>query len=1056
MQQPRHSSFCIVHSAFCIALALAVASARAELPSAASVISRIQSRLAVPAHTNGPTFAKAFGAYLALPLDAPPAREAEGWLALVERSLAVADPFDNSGEESVDVDMDDHTLAPFLVRLPSAEAWPAVREGLAVRADACDPTNTPPLLIALQYVFDRLAHDESAASNRLARLRAATTASDSKNAEFAFRQLERQLNRKGRMPQAVESYFNSLSRRSRYVSIPSVFLRLPSDRLWQLTAPVLTNAEVSLSFTRDDDKATPPALLSLACAHAGELAAASGFSLVDHTPAGRELYETLLSRFDFASLPIPPGADDEDDGDDDDDEDVKDDEDDEDDEDDLSADDFAKLLARAQQKQPAAPRPKGYGDFTEATSRVLRGVLSRDGFPAACDFASRFPTNFFRTMEFSFSDGGAAEMDFLERFVLGSFYRTETWDAYARTAMQCGETARARAKLREVQSKASERTDLLQTRLRLAAFDDDAEAITALAREGRSALQERLGKEFSHSCLELLEDLANLLAATSNRTELAALSDFLSANEKTILKTNWGYSYYYARDRYWAALVSALEKVGLADKAFETAFGLLAGASEPGETFYGCILPLYGKAGRHQDIVNIVEGDSHFFATNALQLIKESSAIAELYAEALAKVGRGAEAAAIAREMALRWHLNQSCGDWPFRILADELEPGPFIDFMDALYAADRFEERPLIWKAEVLRRAGRLDEAEAVARKAVEVDPTDGETRAGDRIRSYVVLADILDARGSAKEAAFLRGAVKAVRLAEEGDVLQECGLVRRSLAKYAEAEKFFSAAYCVQWRKAERLRELGLVEEANRHYEETFRQLPSQFGFVASLCFGCAGIFDSPGAVPIAERILTEAAAGETPAPAACFLLGMLREEQKRYGEAFEAYARATALAPDYLDAYVAQDKLRFRVRRPRADWERIQARIFALDPLGRHSEYSRYDSDSEILDWGLAKRLESEALRKLPAPDFDSLRKIVFPASAARMAEKNGKDRSSSRLFKEEEQFRLEASTRRLQSAAFINALADLVDVLMGWRDHGETMYCCASGDYDDFFF
>ena len=63
---------------------------------------------------------------------------------------------------------------------------------------------------------------------------------------------------------------------------------------------------------------------------------------------------------------------------------------------------------------------------------------------------------------------------------------------------------------------------------------------------------------------------------------------------------------------------------------------------------------------------------------------------------------------------------------------------------------------------------------------------------------------------------------------------------------------------------------RELGLVEEANRHYEETFRQLPSQFGFVASLCFGCAGIFDSPGAVPIAERILTEAAAGETPAPA------------------------------------------------------------------------------------------------------------------------------------------------------------------------------------------
>ena len=1054
MQQPRHTSLCIVHSAFCIALALAAASANAELPDAASAISRIQSRLAVPAHTNGPSFAKAFGAYLALPLDAPPAREAEGWLALVERSLAVTDPFDNCGEESsyiecwADVNVDEHTLAPFLVRLPSAEAWPAVREGLAVRADACDPTNTPPLLVALQYVFDRLAHDEPAASNRLARLHsAAATVSDSKNVESLFRQFERLLNRKGRMPQDVEAYFNGLSRRHRYVSIPSVFLRLPPDRLWPLTAPVLTN-EVSLSFTRDGDKATPSVLLSLARAHADELTASVGFSMVDHTPAGRELYESLLTRFDFASLPLP-STDDEDDGD------GEDSEDDEDDGDnDLSAEDLAKLLARAQQNQPSAPPPKGYENFKEATARVLRGVLSRDGFPAACDFASRFPTNFFQAMEFSFSDGGVAEMDFLERFVLGSFYSTETWNAFARTAMRCGETARARAKLREVQSKASERTDLLQTRLHLAAFDDDAEAIAALAREGRVALQEKLGKEFSHSCLELLQDLPKLLAATSNRTELVALSDFLLANEKTIMKTSW--SYYSHPTSYWVALVSALEKVGLADKAFETAFGLLAGASEPGETFYDCILPLYGKAGRHQDIVDIVEGDPHFFATNALQLIEKSSSITELYAEALAKVGRGAEAAVLAREMTLRWHLNQSCGDWPFRILADELEPGPFIGFMDALYAADRFEERPLIWKAEVLRRAGRLEEAEAVARKAVEVDPTDGETRAGDRIRSYAVLADILDARGSAKEAAFLRGAVKAVRLAEEGDVLQECGLVRRSLAKYAEAEKYFSAAYCVQWRKAERLRELGLVEEANRHYEETFRQLPSQFGFVASLCFGCAGVFDSPGTVPIAERILTEAAAGETPAPAACFLLGKLREEQKRYGEAFEAYARATALAPDYLDAYVAQDMLRFRVRRPRADWERIQARIFALDPLGRHSKYSRYNSDSEILDWGLAKRLESEALRKLPAPDFDSLRRIVFPASAARMAEKNGGNPSSSSLVGEEEQFRLKASTRRLQDAEFINALADLVDVLMGWRGHGETMYCCLTGDYDDFFF
>ena len=206
-------------------------------------------------------------------------------------------------------------------------------------------------------------------------------------------------------------------------------------------------------------------------------------------------------------------------------------------------------------------------------------------------------------------------------------------------------------------------------------------------------------------------------------------------------------------------------------------------------------------------------------------------------------------------------------------------------------------------------------------------------------------------------------------MRIAEEGDTLQECGLVRRSLAKYEEAEKYFSAAYCVQWRKAERLRELGLVEQASRHYEETFRQLPAQFGFVASLCFDCS-VFDSPGSIPIAERILTEAASGETPAPTACHLLGMLREKQERYDEAFKAYSRAVELAPDYLDALVAMNGLRFHVRRPRAEWERIQARIFTLDPLGRHSH------KMEIIDWGLAKRLEQVSRARLRQPPPDRL--------------------------------------------------------------------------------
>ena len=1044
-------------SIFLAVICAAVAPAFAELPDAATALSLIKARLEASADssaTNGPSLGDLYQDYLALPLSAPPAEEAKAWLSLLDRLVETGD---RNAFSRLDFGYGRRLLGPFFARTPSAEAWPAVREGLAARA--AGTTNAAPLFTALQYVFDRLAHDESAASNRLERLRAATASN--KTAEAVFRQLERDINPKGRIPSDITEYFRDLAELNRdpdsfysSIEIPDVFLRLPPDRLWQLTAPVLTNKDAKL-FPYIYSKQVPPELLALARAHQDALAAAPGFALVDHTPDGRALYDSLAARFDFASLSfgIEAGgyAGDEDDEDDDENEDNG-----EDDEaadesgGDLSADALAAMLAKSQKANKARP-PKGYDDFKRASAQVLRGLLSRDGFPAASAFASRFPTNFFHRAKFLFMDGGEAEMEFLEKFILNSEKPVEeNWNIYLATAMRCGQTARARAKLAEFAEKPARNPShslrRLSLRLRLAAFDDDEEAVAALSRDWRrqiAAMTEGQRRDLDWRISSSYGELLRLLAATTNQTELAAHADLLAANKEVLREV----------------VVGALAAAGLADKAFEVALGLVQPREQGFSSWrrfalHEAILPLYRKAGRHKDIVALLVGDPDLSATNALQFVSEARGdLVEIYAEALAKTGRGADAAALARQAVLKSENHPS--DWPFQILADEMAPDAFLRFMDDLYAADRYEERPLIWKAEALRRAGRLEEAEAVARKAVETDPTDGETRAGDRIRSYAVLADILAARGQAKEADFLRGAVKAVRLAEEGDDLQECGLVRRSLAKYEEAEKYFSAAYCVQWRKAERLRELGMEEAANRHYEETFRQLPTQFGFVASLCFGCAGVFDSPGTIPIAERVLTEAASGATPAPAACYLLGKLREEQERPEEAFAAYARATELAPDYLDALVALNKLRFRVRRPRAEWERIQARIFALDPLGRHSDI--YASD--ILDWGLAKRLESEALRKLPEPDFESLRKIVFPASLAKAKENPASGGGKHELRNAKAEFNRTMSDRLLCESPLVTDLGHLVGVLMGDADDsGETYYCAPSAysDYDDFYF
>ncbi len=138
-------------------LAAAAAPVLAELPDAATALAMIRERRAADdpqTATNGPSLQDLYGAYRALPLDAPPAREAESWLVLLDK-LRETEDYNAFGQ--LYSGWRSGFLAPFFERLPAAEAWPAVREGLSTRAAAS--TNAAPLLDALQYVFDRLAHD---------------------------------------------------------------------------------------------------------------------------------------------------------------------------------------------------------------------------------------------------------------------------------------------------------------------------------------------------------------------------------------------------------------------------------------------------------------------------------------------------------------------------------------------------------------------------------------------------------------------------------------------------------------------------------------------------------------------------------------------------------------------------------------------------------------------------------------------------------------------------------------------------------------------------------
>lgn len=382
---------------------------------------------------------------------------------------------------------------------------------------------------------------------------------------------------------------------------------------------------------------------------------------------------------------------------------------------------------------------------------------------------------------------------------------------------------------------------------------------------------------------------------------------------------------------------------------------------------------IYDKAGRFDDSLTLLEKSRWWGATDLMDISDNMPSPVPIAAKALHKSGRDAESVEI-----LKWYLYAKPGDdAAYQTLVNILGPS-LIPWLERLQLRDRFEERPLIWKAVLLKNDGKLDDAESVVRQALKIDPTDGEEPPGDRVRAYAVLGDILKAKGKLDDAAFFERVVQSVRLAEQGDKLTEAGLLRRSLGVYAQASEQFADAYCVQWRLAERLASIGDLAGAKKHYEIAFERMPEQFGQVAHFCFGCEGVFTHQQSVSVAEEVLTRVAMASPDKPQVHYLLGQLREAQGRKADAYTHFLRATELDPEYLDAWKAVHELRNDVFLSQPEMDKIALQMVRLDPLNRHSKLN----PGEITDvkglWTIYQDMDTE--RRTPV-------KRLFPLTASK---------------------------------------------------------------------
>jgi len=346
----------------------------------------------------------------------------------------------------------------------------------------------------------------------------------------------------------------------------------------------------------------------------------------------------------------------------------------------------------------------------------------------------------------------------------------------------------------------------------------------------------------------------------------------------------------------------------------------------------------YLKSDRPADVVKLLEKSPLWQVPDLRNLNTVNfgrKPLLMIAAEALAKSDRKAEAETIALSLLQDYPAK----DEIYALLAT-LNSANLEAQLDEVASKDRFEERPLIWKAILQLQKGNVGEAEETVRAAIAIDPSDGEQGKGDRMRAYAVLADILDKKGDAEQAQVMHGAVKSIRLSEASDDLWAAGLLTRAVKGYEAALSHFADAYCIQSRLALRYNELGEFEKAEMHYRRAFELMPESFGRVESHCFGCEGAFKGARAQNIADKVFTELAVKMPDRAQVFYLLGHLRQDQERLTEAAELYRKAVKIDPDYLNAWNKLAAVREDLMVVEGEDDDIQLALLRLDPMSIHS--------------------------------------------------------------------------------------------------------------------
>ena len=872
-----------------------------------------------------------------------PEEAAQQWLKLLDRQfdLSMTD-----FEASYRNPRDRFNPNEIWLALPPPAAWDALRQAIDARPPQKGPKASRES--ALKLIVHTLVADRTAQTADMGQLLTLAVKSDDDemNLVSVVNELSQSFSERSNDPDAI---MKSLERRltaNEYgpdFSVPNLVPLVGEQRASAFFRRVFTNSTFELSISQGEE--TRKLARGLALEMVADLKAPQ-WQLACSLDGGT-LFEALEKRF----APSEPTTNSEPD-----------------------ASDLDALAALSRKNRSTDPHGSYY---MQARVYYLLNLISKGKTQEAMALAQKIGGgNSYYVPEDAFSDmqraGYAKPLnDFLHE-ILSQHPELSFWEYYIPLAVQLGESD----KMLDLARKSAARDDLTETQrdsirqylysalLAADRVDEGVTEIRQILAEPSPKGRNRYDRRSKASMALTLAKIGRLTGNTNwleegirlARQEISKNGDTADFyNESTVVTQLSGFLVDIGRGPEAEDLLSEdllVKRAQLAQSGYKYA------PSAYLQSTMAALVFVYYRAGRYADVVTLLDqspdwgakdlAESHDTYLDPMHQHEDSLADSLRYnvAASLLNLGRADEAKKIANAI-----LDENGGYATAYELLVKIGGSDVLPKLDELFSRDQFEERPLIWKAVVLQQNGKLEEAEAAARKAISIDPSDGEQGPGRRMRAYSVLSEIRKARGDEKEAETFRGVVEAIRESEKADGYYQAGLLTRAIAMYEDSLSKFDGAYCIQSRLALRLSEAGKHEEAAEHFRRAYELMPDSFGRVESHCFGCEAAFSGHEAQSIADKVFTSLAKSDPRKPQVHYLLGYLREEQGNYAEALTHFRDAVKLDPDYLNAWKHIDIVGKEYFLSAADQDAITFNGIRLDPLNRHGGWAGIEKVTDL---------------------------------------------------------------------------------------------------------